>query len=549
MKTFATHFGKWRSTRLIEATGLAALIAIQAVPAQAVAIPAGTQLAPKQEITRQIQAEIESLDPARIESTNANLVGLDIFEGLTRIDAAGKVTPGVAASWTRSAPDTWVFTLRHDAKWSDGHPVTAGDFVYAWQRVADPKTASPYTVTVEFLKNAKAVIAGKQPVSNLGVRAIDPYTLEVKTEAPTPFFTELTANSSLAPVDRATVAKYGATWTRPGNLVSNGPYMLADWRPNDRIVLVRNPHYWNNAHVPITKVTWMPIESDETAMRMFQSGQIDMTYQLPSGQYPQLVKQFGAELRPSLQIGTVYYALNNTDPALRDARVRQALSMVLDRDLLTAKITQNGEKPAYGLIVEGTKGAQPFTPEWAAWPMSKRVETARGLLKSAGYSDSKPLAFTLTYNTNELYKKTALFALSEWHTKLGVNAKIENIEFKVLLKQRHDGAYQIARDGWYADYNDAMTFFALIQCGSPQNDQRSCNPKVDDQVAEANRQADDAQRNATLTQAFALAMRDTPLLPLYQYSGARLVKSYVGGYTPTNNIDQRASQDMYIIKH
>lgn len=540
---------KRKTTRLIEAAALAALVSLSAASSQAVTIPPGTPLASKQEITRQLLAEIESLDPARIESSNANIVGTDVFEGLTRIDAAGNVVPGVAASWTRTAPDIWLFKLRHDAQWSDGHPVTAADFVYAWQRVADPKTASPYTVTVEFVKNAKAVIAGKQPVTNLGVRAIDPYTLEVKTEAPTPFFTELTANSSLSPVDRATVAKYGASWTRPGNLVSNGPYMLADWRPNDRIVLVRNPHYWNNAHVPITKVTWMPVESDETAMRMFQSGQIDMTYQLPSGQYPQLAKQFGAQLKPGVQIGTVYYALNNTDPALRDARVRQALSMVIDRDLLTAKITQNGERPAYGLIVEGTKGAQPFAPEWAAWPMAKRIETARGLLKAAGYSDAKPLTFSLIYNTNELHKKVALFASSEWRTKLGVNAKIENLEFKVLLKQRHDGAYQIARDGWNGDYNDAMTFFGLLQCGSPQNDQRSCNPKVDYQVAEANRQPDDAKRNAALTEAFALAMRDTPLLPLYQYSNARLVKSYVGGYTLTNNIDQRASQDMYILKH
>lgn len=540
---------KRKTTRLMESAGFALCVAMHTASSQAVTILAGTALAAKQEITRQLLAEIESLDPAHIESTNANLVGLDVFEGLTRVDAAGNVVPGVAASWKRTAPDTWVFALRHDAKWSDGHPVTAADFVYAWQRVADPRTASPYTVTVEFVKNAKAVIAGKQPVSSLGVRAIDPYTLEVKTEAPTPFFTELATNSSLAPVDRATVTKYGASWTRPGNLVGNGPYVLADWRPNDRIVLVRNPHYWNNAHVAITRVTWMPVESDETAMRMFQSGQIDMTYQVPSGQYPQLVKTFGGELKPGLQIGTYYYALNNTDPALRDARVRQALSMVLDRDLLTAKITQSGERPAYGLIVEGTKGAQPFTPEWAAWPMAKRVEAARGLLKAAGYSEAKPLTFTMTYNTNELHKKVALFASSEWRTKLGVNAKMENLEFKVLLKQRHDGAYQIARDGWYADYNDAMSYFALIQCGSPQNDQRSCNPKVDDQVAEANLQPDDAKRREMLTQAFALAMRDYPLLPLYQYSNARLVKSYVGGYSLANNIDQRASQDMYILKH
>jgi oligopeptide transport system substrate-binding protein len=528
---------------------LAALAFAQSLPVAAVTIPPGAALAQQQEITRQIQAEVESLDPAHIETAGANLLGLDLYEGLTRIDAAGNVIPGVATSWTRTAPDTWVFSLRRDAKWSDGHPLTAADFVYAWQRVADPKTASPYTVMVEFLKNGKTVIAGKAPPTALGVRAVDPYTLEVKTETATPFFPELLGNCAMAPVDRATVAKYGAAWTRPGNLVSNGPYVLADWQPNNRIVFMKNPHYWNAARVAITKVTWLPIESDETAMRMFQAGQIDMTFAVPSGQYAALTKQFGQELKAGLQIGTYYYSLNNADPALRDPRVRQALSMVLDRDLLTSKITQSGERPVYGLVVAGTKGAQPSMPDWAAWPMAKRVEAARGLLKAAGYPDAKPLAFTLLYNTNDLHKKVALFATSEWRTKLGVNVQIENLEFKVLVKQRHDGAFQVARDGWYADYNDATTFYNLVQCGNPQNDQRNCNPKADALASEANLQSDEGKRSAMLTQAFALAMNDYPLVPLFQYSNARLVKPWVGGYSLTNYLDERATQDMYILKH
>jgi oligopeptide transport system substrate-binding protein len=528
---------------------LAAFALAQSAPVSAVTIPPGTALAAKQEMTRQNQAEVESLDPAYIESYSANLVGLDLYEGLTRLDAAGNVVPGVALSWTRSAPDTWVFKLRRDAKWSDGHAVTATDFVYAWQRLADPKTASPYTISVEFLKNAKAVIAGKQPATVLGARAVDPYTLEVKTEAPTPFLTELLANSSMAPVDRATVAKFGTSWTRPGNLVGNGPYVLADWQPNNRIVLTRNPNYWNAAHVAINKVTWLPIESDETAMRMYQAGQIDMTFNIPSGQYAQLSKSMSADIKAGLRIATYYYSLNNADPALRDPRVRQALSMVLDRDLLTAKITQGGETPAYGLIVKGTRGADSFTPEWSTWPMSKRVSTARALLTAAGVSDAKPLSLTLTYNTNDLHKKVALFAASEWRTKLGVNTKLDNLEFKVLLKQRHDGAYQVARNGWFADYNDATTYFSLVRCSSPQNDQRSCSAKADAMAEEANLQNDDAKRQAMLTQAFALAMNDYPLVPMFQYSAARLVKPYVGGYSLMNYIDERATQDMYILKH
>ncbi|WP_322044927.1 peptide ABC transporter substrate-binding protein [Paraburkholderia sp. J67] len=528
---------------------LVALALTQANVASAVAIPHGVTLAASQELTRQVPAEVESLDPAHIESATANSIGLDLFEGLTRIDAQGAVVPGVASAWTRTAPDTWQFHLRHDAKWSDGHPVTAGDFVYAWQRVVDPKTGSQYTILVEFVKNARAVIAGKMPPSALAVRAIDPYTLEVKTEEPVAFFPEVAAMSTLVPVDRATIAKFGDAWTRPGNLVSNGAYQLADWQPNNRLVVTKDPHYWNAAQVPVTKVTWMPVESDETAMRMYQAGQFDLTYSIPSGLFGQISHQFAPDLKAGVQIATYYYALDNNDPAFHDPRVRQALSMVIDRDLLTSKLTQAGEQPAYGLIVKGTKGALPFTPEWAAWPMSKRVDYARGLLKAAGYSDAKPLTFTLTYNTSDLHKKVALFATTEWRTKLGVNVKLENVEYKVLLKERHEGKVQASRDGWFVDYNDAMSYFDLLRCGGVQNDDHYCNPKVDALVQQANSQLDDTKREQLLTQAHTTAMNDYPMIPLFQYSADRLVKPYVGGYSATNYVDQRASQDMYIIRH
>lgn len=181
--------------------------------------------------------------------------------------------------------------------------------------------------------------------------------------------------------------------------------------------------------------------------------------------------------------------------------------------------------------------------------MPKRIEYARSLLKAAGYSDAKPLTFTLTYNTNDLHKKVALFSTAQWRVNLGVNAKLENVEYKVLLSERHAGKVQASRDGWFVDYNDAMSYFDQLRCGSVQNDQQYCNPKVDALVDQANAQLDDAQRTALLTQAHNLAMSETPLIPLFQYSADRLVKPYVGGYLATNYIDQRASQDMYLLAH
>jgi oligopeptide transport system substrate-binding protein len=531
---------------------IAALTALSltfAGAASAVTVPQGVTLAAKQDLTRQVPTEVESLDPAHIESWTGNTIGLDLFEGLTRLDASGAVIPGVAQSWTRTAPDTWVFKLRHDARWSNGEPVTAADFVYAWQRVLDPKTGSKYTVLVEFVKNAKSIIAGKAPLTSLGARAIDPYTLEVKTEVPAAFFPELAAMATMTPVNKGAAARFGDSWTRPGNLVSNGAYTLTDWEPNNRIVIKKNPNYWNAHNVVISTVTYAMVESDETAMRMYQAGQLDYTYTIPSGIYAQVDKQFGKELRTGLQIATYFYSLNDTDPTFRDPRVRQALSMVIDRDLLTSKLTQAGEVPMYGLIAKGTKGADVYKPDWASWPMAKRIDYARGLLKAAGYSDAKPLTFTLTYNTNDLHKKVALFSTSEWRTKLGVNAKLENVEYKVLLSERHAGKVQASRDGWFVDYNDAMSYFDQLRCGSVQNDQQYCNPKVDALVDQANAQPDDAHRAALLTQAHNLAMNDTPMIPLFQYSADRLVKPYVAGYLPTNYVDQRASQDMYLLAH
>ena len=531
------------------AAALIAFVFASSDAAFAVPIPTGVKLAPVQEITRQLPAEIESLDPAHIESWAGNTVGLDLFEGLTRIDATGAIVPGVAQSWTRTGPDTWRFTLRGDARWSDGRPVTADDFVYAWRRVVDPKTGSKYTVLVEFVKNGKAIVSGKAPPDQLGVTAVDARTLEVRTETPAAFFPELAAMVSMAPVPRHIVQRAPDGWTKPDTFVGNGAFLLADWQPNNRVVLLKNGRYWNAASVPLAKVKYVPIEDDGTALHMYQAGQIDYTYRIPSGLHDPIAKQFGSELRTGMQIATYYYSLDNTNPLFKDKRVRQALSMVLDRDLLTKRLLQAGEAPMYGLIASGTKGASPFVPAWAAWPMSKRIDYARDLLRQAGYSEAKPLTFTLTYNTNDLHKKVALLAASEWRTKLGVEARLENVEFKVLLMQRHEGKVQASRDGWFVDYNDAMSYFDVLRCGSIQNDQRYCNPKVDELIARANARLDPNERTALMTRAHTLAMEDYPMIALFQYSADRLVKAYVGGYATTNYVDQRASQDLYIVAH
>jgi len=512
-------------------------------------IPAGAQLAAKQELVRQNGSEVESLDISQVESQPALEVTGDLYEGLTSRDNRSHILPGVAQSWQQKNATTWVFHLRKDAKWSNGDPLTAADFVYSWQRTVDPKTATQYGIFFEFLANGKEIMAGKKPISALGVKALDKYTLQITTVNPTTFLPDMLANPEMAPLHKASFLKYGKDYTKPGNLVSNGAYRLKDWVVNSRLVLEKNPFYWDAKEVTITKVTFNPTEDEDTSLKMYQSGQIDTLDRIPPGTFAQIKSQHGKELRNNKLLGLYYYNLNNSDPVLKDKRVRQALSMVVDRDILTQKVLGEGQVPAYGLIVAGTAGANVTAYDWSHWAMPKRVAAARQLLAAAGYGPNHPLALKLTYNTSELHKKVSLFLLSEWKNKLGVTGTMENQEFKVFLKTRHDGAYQVARNGWSVDYNDATSFLDLVRCGSDQNDLKYCNAKVDALISQGSQSTDQAARKGLLTQAASLAMNDYPMIPLFQYTYPRMVKPYVGGWIVPNPMDHNKTQNLYIIKH
>src|SRR5476651_1343298 len=254
---------------------------------EAAIVPPGVQLAAKQELVRNNGTEVETLDPNVAESVPANTVARDLFEGLTATRADGETVPGVAEKWEMKDPTTWVFHLRRNAKWSNGEPVVAADFVYGCQRLVDPKIASPYASTFGiFLLNGAEIVAGKKSPDTLGVRAIDPYTVEIKTPYPVSFIPELMSNTNLGPVNKAAVDKYGKDWTKPGKLVSNGAFILKDWQVNNKLVLARNPQYWDAAHVQLSQVTYLPVESETSDIKLFQSGDNDWVYQLPSGMYP-----------------------------------------------------------------------------------------------------------------------------------------------------------------------------------------------------------------------------------------------------------------------
>ena len=515
---------------------------------QAATIPAGVVLHATQTLVRNNGSEPETLDPALAESVGANNITRDLFEGVTGVNSVGATVPGVAESWTQTAPATWVFKLRPTAKWSNGDAVTAEDFVFGIRRFLDPKTASTYSSSYgPFLLNGADVVKGVKPPAAVGVKAIDKLTLEVKTSGPVSFLPALMSNSNLGPVHKASLEKFGKDWTKPGNLVSNGAFMLREWQVNSRLVLEKNPKYWDAANVQLTRVNYLPIEDGNADVKLYESGDNEWIYQLPPGTYEKLKVQYPKEVRNAPMLGLRYYSYQTLNPVFKDVRVRKALSMVIDRDILSKRVTADGQAPAYSLMVAGVEGADPTPYEWASWPMDKRVAEAKKLLEQAGV---KPGAkFSFTYNTSEYHKKMAVFAASEWKTKLGLSIDTESVEFKVLLKKRHDGDYQMARNGWVADYNDASTFLTLVSCDSDQNDTKYCDRAAQELINQGYQTADPAKRKVLLTQASKQIMEGYPIIPLLQYSLPRLVKAYVGGYSLENAQDRFRSKDLYIIKH
>ncbi len=516
--------------------------------AAAAPTPPAAQLAAKQEMVRNNGAEPESLDPALIESTGAFNILIDVFEALTAVDAHGAIVPGAAESWKQTEPSTWVFKLRKGAQWSNGTPVTADDFVYAWRRLVDPKSAAALGSTDgAYILNGVAITQGKKPVTDLGARAIDPLTLEVKTPGPIPFLPAILAFAQFSPQPRAVVEKYGRDWTKPGNMVGNGAYMLKDWQVNSKVVLEKNPKYWDAANVTLTRVTYLTVEDGNADLKLYQSGENDMMLQLPPGTYESLKTQYPKDIHLSHSIAMRYYALNNRDPLLKDVRVRKALSMVIDRDILSTKVTADGQVPVYGLMLKSSEGVDPLSYDWVGWPMDKRVAEARKLLAEAGVKPGTVLK--LAYNTSEYHKKMAIFAASEWKTKLGFETQMDTMEYKVLIRRRQTADYQIARDGWFPGYADITGFLQLVQCDSDSNDNKNCNRAAEDLITQAKATADVGKRKTLLTQAARLEMDDYPMIPLLQYSVPRLVKPYIGGYDDANDQDAFRSKDFWILKH
>ena len=513
--------------------------------------PTAENLAAEQVLHRGNGTEVQTLDPHKAEGVPASNILRDLYEGLTIEAPDGKVIPGAAESWTLSDDGkVYLFKIRKDARWSNADPVTAHDFVFGLRRSADPATASKYSLILSPILNAEDVIAGRQPVENLAVKAIDDHTLEITLKAATPYFLGLLNHSSTYPVHQASVDAHGDQFSRPGKLVSNGAYRLTDWVVQSHITLERNEHYWDNQDTIINKVVYYPIEDQSTELKRYRAGEIDRTEEIPNKQFKWIKQNLNAELQVSPYLGSYYFGFNLTKPPFKDnLKLRRALSMAIDRKIIVEKITGIGEKPLYSWVPPGIYGYQPVQLDYADWTQEQRVAEARKLYQEAGYSKGNPLTVEIRYNTSENHKKLSIAIAAMWKMNLGVRVKLVNEEWKVFLENRKQKLVtQVFRAGWIGDYNDPFTFSELLHSQHGINDPGYNNPQYDALLEQAAFEGDPGKRIEILRQAEAILLADQPIIPIYSYVSKHLIKPYVGNYVP-NVLDHNYTKDLYILKH
>ena len=531
---------------------LALCLASAVAAGQAAQVPTGTPLSETQRIVINNGSEVASLDPQKTEGVPESNVIRNLLEGLVETDNNGQIVPGVASSWRQEQGRVWTFTLRDNARWSNGEPVTAQDFVYSWQRLADPKTASPYSSYLQaaHVGNIDAILAGKAPPTELAVKALDAHHLQVTLSEAVPYFIDMLAHTAMKPVNRAAVEKWGEQWTQPQHYVGNGAYTLADWVVNEKIVLKRNPQYWDNAHTVIEEGVLLPLTSENSDINRYRSGGSDMTNSVvPPDLFKKLQQDLGEQVKVSPLLCTFYYEINNKKPPFDDARVRTALKLTLDRDIIASKIMGQGQIPAYGLTPPFTHGITPEAPAWSKQTQAERNASAKQLLSDAGFNAQHPLRFTLLYNTSEQNKRQAIAAASMWQKNLGAEVTLQNQEWKTLLETRHQAQYDVVRATWCSDYNEPSTFLNMLLSGASINTAFYSSDAFDIIMAQTLTAADNAQRAALYQQAEAQLDKDSAIVPVYYRVSVRLVKPWVGGFTGKDPQDMLVLKYYYIKKH
>ena len=512
--------------------------------------PDPSVLASEQIVYRGNGEEPQTLDPHLAEGVPSAHILRDLFEGLTTESPDGDVIPGAAARWNISRDArTYTFYLRRDSEWSNGDPLLAEDFVYSLRRSANPETASTSAVMLLPIQNAREVLAGELPVEELGISLLDEFTLQITLTGPTPYFLGLLTHPATYPVNRRNVEQFGDRFSRPGNLVSNGAFVLKDWNPRASIELERNPRYREAGNTLVERVMYLPIEDLSAEITQFRSGALDWTNEVPNNQFKWLQKYYPDELVISPWMGSYFFGFNlATEPFVENPDLRAALILAVDRQIITDKVTQFGELPSFALVPPGIDGYVPFSPGYADWSQEVRNDEARRLYELAGYSREEPLRVEIRYNTSENHKKIALAVASMWKQTLGVNSTLVNEEFRVFLQNRQQKAItQVFRVGWISDYNDPYSFLEMFRTGHGQNDYAYSNSTFDALLDEVGTERVRARRERLMFEAERVLLSDFVIVPIYTYVTKRLVDQHLRGWQ-TNVMDHHLTQHMFKLK-
>ena len=508
-----------------------ALLLIVSVTLTGCAGPQPAQPPKEMKTSWNVGAEPKTLDPSLSTGIPEAIVELAMFEGLTRLGPGDKVEPGIAASWDIS-PDGTKFTFKlRDAKWSNGDPIIAEDFKYSWLRALNPDTASEYAYQLFYIKGGEAYNSKKGKAEDVGIKVVDPKTLEVTLEAPTPYFLSLTSFHTLMPVNKK-VVEGNKDWSlKPETIVGNGPFKMKEWKHNDQIVMVKNDNYWDAGSVKLTELTFKLIEDAKAALTAFEGGQLDGTDNIPVEDIDRL--KAAKSLITAPYIGTYYYRFNVTKKPFDNVKARKALTLAIDRKTLIDKVIKGGQTPALAFTPNGLPDAEAGSVYRKVGGdfIKEDVAEAKKLLAEAGYPDGKGFPeVSILYNTSSNHKKIAEAIQDMWKKNLGIDVKLRNEEWKVYLESQKKLNYNISRAGWIGDYLDPMTFMDMWVKDGGNNQTGWSNAEYDKLIKDtANKSGDQKVRMKAMHDAEKILMDEMPIMPIYYYVNNYVLKDYVKG--------------------
>ena len=474
-----------------------------------------------------------TIDPHKVSLPGEQLVVLDLFMSLTTPGMTGRPIPGSAESWTLSADGRrYDFKLRRNLKWSDGRALTSEDWVYSFRRMLDPATAFPLASRLFPIRNARAIATGAMPVTALAVSAPDPQTVRIELENPTPYFIDVIAAAAM-PVPRHVIEKHGNEWLRPENIVSNGPFVLEEWRPNAYVRARVNPNFWGADQVKLDGVVHYPLGNPGTLVRRFNAGELDLIMVVPPERTDELRAQHGESLRLGRGIANEVVVFNTRSGPTADVRVRRALAMAIEREVIARNVLGFPGVGAYSIVPPGVlnydRGAQ---PDYATWGSAKRLAEAKRLLAEAGYGPGKPLRIRLAFPSTDLNRKVAVAIGAMW-SQVGVRADLQQKETKALVTEVGVGNFDAARFVWLASFSDPYAYLERmlsVRSAVVMNTAGYRNPQFDGLLAKAAQEVDVTQRSAILRQAESMVLKDQPVAPVYYLVGRRLVSKRVSGF-------------------